>query len=73
MFRIGPISRIDRSRDRLRCRNRDVRRAARVPELGEHVGSLGVNGVCDAVPAGHMFVGVETGGVRRDRCGFREN
>jgi hypothetical protein len=50
-----------------------------MPELGEHVGSLSVNGVRDASPAGDMFVGVETGGVivpaggRRDCGGFRDN
>jgi hypothetical protein len=77
--RISPVSRIDRRGDRLRSRDRDVRRTAGVPKLGEEVCALGVNYIRDAFPGRHMVVGVETGRMvvtsrgRRDRCRFRDD
>ena len=71
--RVRPVGRNDGGRDRLRSGHRDVRRAARVEELGEHVAALGVNRVGDASPAGGVLIAEERGrpGVaaaeRRDR------
>src|ERR1700730_8210906 len=48
---IRPISWIDGSRDWLLSRHRRVSRAARMPQLSEHMAALGMNGVRDTHPA----------------------
>jgi hypothetical protein len=40
--------------------HRDVRRAAHVPELREHVATLLVHRACDPVPTGDLLVGIHS-------------
>src|ERR1700736_721227 len=58
---IGPISGIDRSRDRLLSCHRNVRRPAGVPKLDEHVAALGMDRICNPFPTRHLHIAVETG------------
>ncbi len=58
---IRPVFRVDRGADRVFARDRDMRGAARMPELGEQVGPLGVHSVGDAFPTRHLLVGEEAG------------
>ena len=77
--RVRAIRQIDGSRHRLLSRNRDVRRAAAVKDLGEHVAALGMDRIRDAFPTHHLLVVVEArhppaaAHRRRDRCRFGDD
>ena len=76
---IGPISGIDRGRDRLLSCHRNVRRPASVPKLDEHVTAVGMDRICNPFPTRHLLIAVETrcaavaAARRRDRRRFCEN
>src|ERR1700720_223843 len=53
---VRPVSRNHRGRYRLHPSHGDVRRAARVEELGEHVAALGMDRIRDASPPGGVLV-----------------
>ena len=77
---ILPIGGVHRSRDRLRATGHvDMRRAAGMPELGEHLAALAVDRVGDRLPARNLGIGIEAGRAEptssrgRHRGGFADD
>src|SRR6266853_119317 len=75
---ILPILRVDRRADRgCAVRRGHMRGTPRMPELGEHVPMLGMNGVRDSLPPRNLLVRIQAGGSEpspgcdRNRSRFR--